>query len=164
MSIRPIIQYGDPVLTAPATHLPTGAELATLVQDLLDTVAAHQGLGLAAPQIGVPARVLVAQVGAIMTPFIDTKIISQTGRVLAEEGCLSLPELRATVPRAEIIELYFRDAQGVVQTQSFSGWTARIIQHEHDHLDGVLYLDRINPIQRSQLVRKWQLNNRRQGR
>jgi peptide deformylase len=159
MAIRPVLRLGDPRLRQRAEPVPEawfgGAELAALIVDLRDTMAARNGAGLAAPQIGVPLRVLIAALQANprypqAEPFEELVLINPqlepvgSTRQRGWEGCLSVPGLRGEVERWQEIRLHWRDATGEPQQQRAQGFKARVLQHECDHLEGVLFPDRLN--------------------
>lgn len=115
-----------------------------IVKKLFQEVETKEAAGIAAPQIGENYRVLLAQVDDKMIAFINPEIISfSLEKELGEEGCLSLPDIWGYVPRAKEILLSFTDIKGKQQEKRFSDWNARVIQHEIDHLEGVLFIDRV---------------------
>jgi peptide deformylase len=144
MSIQPIRLFGDPVLTTRALEVDTfDKELRTLVADLTDTMLEAPGAGLAAPQIGVGLRVFVWDVddelGHLINPTLDLSEELQDG----EEGCLSFPALRYETPRAMRVVAKGFNMHGEPIVVSGSEFLARAIQHETDHLDGILFIDRL---------------------
>ncbi len=144
MSIQPIRLFGDPVLTTPAALVDTfDRELRRLVKDLIDTMNDAPGAGLAAPQIGVPLRVFVwdvdDEVGHLINPTLSLSIELQDG----EEGCLSFPDLRYDTPRSLHVVASGMNMHGEPITIEGSEYLARAIQHETDHLDGILFIDRM---------------------
>lgn len=149
MAIQPIRLFGDPVLRRPAIEVVDfDRELRTLVQDLTDTMLAAPGAGLAAPQIGVGLRVFTwyvdGEVGHLINPRLELSEDTQDG----EEGCLSIPELYLECRRAASVVATGWDMHGEPLSVSGSNMLARAIQHETDHLDGVLFLDRLDSVQR----------------
>jgi peptide deformylase len=155
MSIQPIRLFGDPVLTTPAAEVTTfDKELRTLVSDLTDTMLEAPGAGLAAPQIGVGLRVFVWDVddelGHLVNPTLDLSDEMQEG----EEGCLSFPELRYSTPRAMRVVAKGFTMHGEPITVSGSEFLARAIQHETDHLDGILFIDRLSPEERKAAMKQ----------
>jgi peptide deformylase len=130
-----------------------------LVDDLFETMRAARGVGLAAPQVGVGRRVAVVDVGAEFGPplvLINPRILAASAeREIAEEGCLSIPEIFGDVERAETVALEAWDREGVPYQATVSGYRARAVQHEIDHLDGILFLDRLSAVKRGLLVAKW---------
>lgn len=146
MAIQPIRLFGDPVLTTPATEVHTfDKELRKLVKDLTDTMLEAPGAGLAAPQIGVPLRVFVwdvdEQLGHLINPILDLSVEIQEG----EEGCLSFPELRYNTPRAFRAVAKGFNMHGEPVTVEGTELLARALQHETDHLNGVVFIDRLSP-------------------
>jgi peptide deformylase len=158
MAIRPVLRLGDPRLRQVAVALPLQAigspELAALLDDLRDTMAARDGAGLAAPQIGVALRVVIFGITTNprypeAAPIPETVLINPVltplggARSSGWEGCLSVPGLRGLVPRWERIRYTGLDEQGRPLQREVEGFHARVVQHECDHLDGVLFPDRI---------------------
>ncbi|MEJ3749851.1 peptide deformylase [Actinomycetes bacterium KLBMP 9797] len=156
MTMRPIRLLGDAVLRSPADPVTSfDAELRTLVADLLDTLLGAPGrAGVAAPQIGVSARVFVydadGQVGHVVNPELEVTEEVQGG----EEGCLSIPGLYFETPRAMSATVRGFDQYGEPLTVSGSGFLARALQHETDHLDGRLYIDTLRGDTRRQALRE----------
>ena len=153
---RALRYYGDPVLrqkAAPASSF--DPDLAALVADLFDTMYYEKGVGLAAPQIGVATRVFVVDVedelGRTRRAFVNPVILRREGTATAEEGCLSIPGFREDVKRYAFVEVEARDEAGNPFTLAAEGLLARAIQHELDHLDGTLFIDRLSPIKRKLL-------------
>ncbi|MGH3346443.1 MAG: peptide deformylase [Nocardioides sp.] len=145
MAIQPIRLFGDPVLRQRATEVVDfDLELRTLVSDLTDTMLSAPGAGLAAPQIGVGLRVFTwyvdGHVGHLVNPVLDLSAEEQDG----EEGCLSIPELVFDCTRALSVVARGFDMHGEPVTIEGSDLLARAIQHETDHLDGVLFVDRLD--------------------
>ena len=169
MSIQPIRFFGDPVLTTPAVEVSDfDKELRTLVQDLTDTMIDAPGAGLAAPQIGVPLRVFVWHVdeefGHLVNPSLDLSDELQEG----EEGCLSFPELAYETPRAMRAVARGWNMYGEPITVEGTEFLARALQHETDHLNGVLFIDRLSPELRKQAMRdirqaEWFLSGQESG-
>lgn len=155
MSIQPIRLFGDPVLTTPATPVDTfDKELRKLVKDLTETMQDAPGAGLAAPQIGVPLRVFVwdvdDQLGHLVNPTLDLSEELQDG----EEGCLSFPELRYNTPRAMRAVAKGFNMYGDPIVVEGSEFLARALQHETDHLDGVLFIDRLPEAERKSAMKE----------
>ncbi|MFM8366865.1 MAG: peptide deformylase [Candidatus Nanopelagicaceae bacterium] len=145
MSVQPIRLFGDPVLTSPAAVVTAfDKELRKLVKDLIDTMQDAPGAGLAAPQIGVPLRVFTwdvyDEVGHLVNPILDLSDELQDG----EEGCLSFPELRYNTPRAFRAVAKGFNMYGDPVIIEGTEFLARALQHETDHLDGILFIDRLN--------------------
>ncbi|MEJ0014635.1 MAG: peptide deformylase [Actinomycetota bacterium] len=144
MPIQPIRLFGDPVLTTPASPVETfDKELRNLVKDLIETMQDAPGAGLAAPQIGVPLRVFVwdveEEVGHLINPTLTLSEELQDG----EEGCLSFPDVRFDTPRAFRVLAQGMDMHGEPVTVEGTEYLARAIQHETDHLNGILFIDRM---------------------
>lgn len=112
-----------------------------LIDDLFDTMRVAPGVGLAAPQIGVPLRVIVVEYEEQRYAFINPEIVKQSGQVTDEEGCLSAPHWQGPVTRATHVTLKGRDRDGKEVRVKAEGWLARIFQHEINHLEGTLFLD-----------------------
>jgi len=149
MSIQPIRYFGDPVLTTPASPVTTfDKELRKLVKDLTETMQDAPGAGLAAPQIGVPLRVFVWDVddelGHLVNPSLDLSEEMQDG----EEGCLSFPDLRYNTPRAMRAVAKGFNMFGDPVTIEGTEFLARALQHETDHLDGIVFIDRLSEADR----------------
>ncbi len=149
MSIKPIRLFGDPVLKTPAEPVTDfDAELRKLVADLTDTMHDQNGLGLAAPQIGVSLRVFTyyvdEELGHLINPSLDLSSDDETD----DEGCLSFPGLAYPTKRAQRAVARGFSMHGEPVTIEGSGVLARCVQHETDHLDGILFIDRLDPEQR----------------
>jgi peptide deformylase len=151
-----IIQIGHPILwqTAQSVAEPAGTQTHQLIETLLSTVDRAQGVGIAAPQIAQPYRVFVVEPrpnerypdAPAMEPvtMLNPRIVGTTSTIEPGwEGCLSVPGLRGWVPRAREIEVAYTDRAGREQAQTLTGFIARIFQHELDHLNGLLFLDRV---------------------
>lgn len=159
MALRPVRIYGDPVLRTKAKDVTEFDDtLRRLVEDMFETMAAYQGVGLAANQVGVLQRVFVVEVPvgenervrrAIVNPVLDRAEGSETG----EEGCLSMPGIYEDVKRALRVRVRGQDEHGRPVEIEAEGYLARAIQHENDHLNGVLFTDRLSPLRR-QFLRK----------
>jgi peptide deformylase len=158
--IRPIVKYGTSALQAPSQPVEVFDDaLRTLIDDMIDTMYAAPGVGLAAPQVGVALRVCVIDLsvgkrGGQLITLVNPEFVERDGLQLEEEGCLSVPGFEATVPRPSraVVSGFDRDGQPV--TIEGTGLLARALQHELDHLDGHLFLDRLRGIQRDVIVRK----------
>lgn len=159
MSLHNIILAGTPQLRQPAHAVTTGwfgsKEAKILIEDLFATMKARQGVGLAAPQINVPLRVIVYgfdvnarypdQAPVPLTLMVNPKVIQVSQeKIYLYEGCLSLPEVRGLVPRHEWIEVEAQNEKGTPFQKRYEGFEARIIQHEIDHLEGKLYPERMD--------------------
>jgi peptide deformylase len=161
--IRPILRYGAPLLhemAAPvAPEAIGGPTTSALIQDLLDTLRDAKGVGLAAPQVGVAQRICVVDVSGGRRPDDVLVLVNPTferreGLQLESEGCLSLPGFEATVARPARVRVRHLDREGRPHTMDGEGLLARAIQHEIDHLDGVLFIDRLPAINRRLIVRR----------
>jgi peptide deformylase len=158
--IRPILRYGADVLHAPAE--PVGditADIQQLIDDMIQTMYAAPGIGLAATQIGVPLRLFVCDISVGRNPadlmtFINPEFIERDGMQLEEEGCLSVPGFNATVARPSRAVLKGLSRDGELQTVEGSGLLARCFQHEMDHLEGTVFVDRLRGLQKDLIVRK----------
>jgi len=158
--IRPILKYGDQVLhdAAQAVDAIT-PEIGRLIDDMIETMYAAPGVGLAAPQIGVPLRVFTVDISVGRDPaglmvFINPEFVERDGVQLEEEGCLSIPGFEATVVRPARVVLKGLDRDGAMQQREATALLARAFQHEMDHLDGTLFVDRLRGIKRDIIVRK----------
>ena len=160
--IRPILRYGEASLHIKAAPVERCDDsLRTLLRDMVETMYAAPGVGLAAPQIGVPLRVFVIDVsvgkrGGELIEMINPEFIVCEGMQLEEEGCLSIPGFEATVvrPMRAVVRGFGRD--GSATTVEGTGLLARALQHEMDHLDGSLFVDRLRGIKRDVIIRKVQ--------
>ena len=154
MAVQPIRLFGDPVLRSPAAPVTDfDKELRKLVDDLTDTMREAPGAGLAAPQIGVPLRVFTwyvdGEVGHLVNPSLDLSDDEQDG----PEGCLSFPGMSYPVRRAYGVVAAGQDEHGEPILVEGTAMLARAVQHETDHLDGVLFIDRLDPEQRRLAMR-----------
>ena len=159
MSVCEVRYLGDPVLREMCREVDAvDDDVSALVDDLLETMYAEDGIGLAAPQIGVPMRVFVYDVrddeiepGVLVNP----RLVEATGKQKEVEGCLSIPGLDEVVERSGqvVVEGLNRDGEPV--RIEATGLLSRCLQHEIDHLDGVLFIDRVSPLKRRMLLKKW---------
>jgi peptide deformylase len=146
MAVFPIRQFGDPVLRQKAKPVETVTdEIRKLIRDLTETMRAAPGVGLAAPQIGIPKRVIVWEFEGDSGALVNPEVVEGNGSEVDEEGCLSLPGLSYEVERAERVRVEGTGEDGGKVSFEAYGMKARIIQHEVDHLDGVLFIDRLDP-------------------
>jgi peptide deformylase len=158
--IRPIVRYGDGVLARPAAPVEAVTpEIQTLVDDMIETMYAAPGIGLAAPQVGVPLRVAVIDItggrrGGQVFTLINPVFVEREGMQLEEEGCLSVPGFNATVARPARAVVEALDREGQPQRIEGTGVLARALQHELDHLDGRLFLERLRGLRKSLIVNK----------
>jgi peptide deformylase len=156
MTIRPIRLFGDPVLRAPAELVTRfDADLRALVSDLMDTMLGEPGrAGVAAPQIGVSLRVFVYDADGARGHLINPVLRDPSGTQDDEEGCLSLPGMAFATPRAGSVTATGVDEHGDPLTIVGTGFLARALQHETDHLDGVLYVDTLRGTVRREALRE----------
>jgi peptide deformylase len=158
--IRPILKYGDSTLHERAQVVDAiTSDVDRLIADMIETMYAAPGVGLAAPQVGVPLRIFVVDVSvgrdsAGLHVLINPEFVERDGMQLEEEGCLSVPGFNATVVRPSRAVLKGLDRQGETQQLEGSGLLARAFQHEMDHLDGTLFVDRLRGLKRDLIVRK----------
>ena len=142
-----ILTAGDPVLRQTAAEVTKiDKKLIKLLKDMAETMYAADGVGLAAPQIGVSKRIVVIDVGDGIIEMINPVIVNKEGSVVGGEGCLSVPEYEGEVERAEKVECEFTDRSGKRYLIETNGLLAIAIQHELDHLDGVLFIDKAQTI------------------
>jgi peptide deformylase len=161
MAILPIVTYDDPLLRNEAKPVDElNEEISVLITDMFETMYNSHGVGLAAPQIGKSVQLFVIDadtmteelddeedVGAMV--FINPQILKTAGeKIKMEEGCLSIPDVRDEVTRPDTIVITYRDRHFEEKTEEFSGWVSRVIQHEYDHLKGVLFLDHLSSFRR----------------
>ena len=157
MAVLKVRKYGDPVLRRKAQ--PVGEitpDIRRIVGDMVDTMYDEVGIGLAAPQVGVALRLIVVgdDDGRDAQAVINPVITDRRGEVTAEEGCLSLPGIFAPVTRSEWIRVEARDIHGKPMTMETRGLRARVLQHEMDHLDGILFIDHLDAMARDRIKRK----------
>lgn len=162
----PIVVYGHAVLKKVAADIEEdNPDLQMLIYDLFDTMYHSEGLGLAAPQIGKSIRLFVIdgapvaedepELAGFKKAFINAHIVEKSGeKVPMNEGCLSIPNLREEVKRESHIRIQYLDENRQYHDDVFNGYKARIIQHEYDHLEGILFVDRINPLRKRLLKGK----------
>ena len=161
MTIRPILTAPDPRLQAVSSDVETvDGEIRKLVDDMADSMYAADGIGLAAVQIGVPKRVIVIdldQKDGKKNPraFINPKLLWTSDEVAVfEEGCLSVPEIWDDVERPARIKAEYLDRDGKKQTLEADGMLATCLQHEMDHLNGILFIDHLSRLKRSMVIKK----------
>ena len=158
--IRPILRYGAGVLHAPAE--PVGeitSDIQQLVDDMIQTMYAAPGIGLAATQVGVGLRIFVCDISAgrsssDLLTFINPEFVERDGMQLEEEGCLSIPGFNATVARPSRAVVTGLNRDGESHTVEGVGLLARCFQHEMDHLEGTLFVDRLRGLQKDLILRK----------
>ncbi|MGE3276202.1 MAG: peptide deformylase [Vicinamibacterales bacterium] len=158
--VRPILRHGDSILHAPARPVEAiTPEIETLIDDMVETMYAAPGIGLAATQVGVPLRIFVIDLSVGRDPsglitMVNPEFVEREGMQLEEEGCLSLPGFTATVARPKHAVVRGLNRHGEEQTLEGTGLLARAFQHEMDHLDGCLFVDRLRGIKRDMILRK----------
>ena len=158
--IRPILRFGEPPLQARAADVgELTPDIQKLIDDMIETMYAAPGIGLAAPQIGASLRIFVVDLSLGRKPddlmvFINPEFVELEGMQLEEEGCLSVPGFNATVARPMRAVIRGLDRQGATHTVEATELLARAFQHEMDHLDGKLFLDRVRGIKRDLIVKK----------
>lgn len=143
MALRNIVTLGDEVLRKKCRPVGEVTErIQTLVDDMIETMHDANGVGLAAPQVGVMRRIFVVDIGEGPIVLISPEIIEMSGEQTGEEGCLSLPGKAGTVTRANYVKIKGLDREGNEQVYEGTELLARAFQHENDHLDGILYIDK----------------------
>uniref|UniRef100_UPI0040487CED peptide deformylase n=1 Tax=Algoriphagus sp. TaxID=1872435 RepID=UPI0040487CED len=163
--IYPIVAYGNPVLKKEAEELPEGSGLTQLIQDMYATMDHAHGVGLAAPQINQGVRLFVIdstlmldedeEEKGIRRVFINPILLDEYGDSFGfEEGCLSIPDVRAEIIRPEKLTLEYYDENWNLKEEEFSGMTARVIQHEYDHLEGILFVDYLKGLKKRMIQSK----------
>jgi len=174
--ILPIYAYGQPVLKKMAAPIgPDYPDLATIIANMWETMYHAEGVGLAAPQVGMPIRLFVIDTlqlekedkkdkePGFKKVFINAQMLDETGPEWTyEEGCLSIPNIRGDVVRPPVIRLRYLDDNFQEHEETFSGVNARVIQHEYDHIEGVLFVERLKPLKKRLIQRK--LENIRVGK
>ena len=149
MPLMDIVHYGDPILRKKSKEVKEFKGLNKLIDDMFDTMYEENGIGLAANQVGVDLNLFIIDISNIEDEsesihiFINGEIIDSSGESWFEEGCLSIPDVRLDVKRPEKITFIYQDLNGETHTDEISGLLARAIQHEVDHLNGLLIIDRV---------------------
>jgi peptide deformylase len=158
--VHPVIKFPDPILQRPAEPVTTfDDELRKLADDMFESMYTAHGIGLAAPQIGIPKRLTVIDLSFQKTPedkiaLVNPEVVTKEGKIYEEEGCLSLPDIREKVARAAKVKIRAQDLQGNWFERDADDLLARVFQHEIDHLDGVLFIFRISALKRDFVLRK----------
>lgn len=158
--IREIVKYPEPVLQRPTEKITEfNEELRTLAADMFESMYKAQGIGLAAPQIGIGKRITVIDLSNQKNPedklvLVNPEIVHREGRQVEEEGCLSLPDIREKVVRAAKVRVRAQDLEGNWKELEGTELLARAFQHEIDHLDGVLFLWRLSGLKRDLILRR----------
>lgn len=159
----PIIAYGDPLLRKKALDIPEDyAELETLIANMFDTMYNAHGVGLAAPQIGLSVRLFVVDAAPFAEDdiilkdfrkvFINAQVLEEVGdKWDFNEGCLSIPDIREDISRKESITISYYDENWKQHQETYNGLSARIIQHEYDHIEGKLFTDKLSPLRKAML-------------
>lgn len=172
--ILPIYGYGYPVLKKKAEPItPDYPELAQLLENMWETMYEASGVGLAAPQVGLPIRLFLVdtiqtmeegqEAMGIKQVFINAQKIEEAGPPWSyEEGCLSIPDIRGDVERPPQLRIKYQDENFVEHETVFTGINARVIQHEYDHIDGILFTEHLKPIKKRLIKRR--LENIRKGK
>lgn len=164
MAVREINKYPDPVLrkkTAPVEVIDEGTQ--RLIDDMVETMHAASGVGLAANQVGVSLRLAVIDIGGReegkpkqpLLVLINPEITAQEGSVVADEGCLSIPDYTESVKRSARVKVRAKDRKGTPFEIEAEGLLAKALQHEIDHLDGLLFVDRLSGLKKNIFRRKW---------
>ncbi|MBL4655218.1 MAG: peptide deformylase [Bacteroidia bacterium] len=164
--ILPIIAYGDPVLKKETKELSDNyPNLQKLIEDMFETLQSANGVGLASPQIGKTIRMFIVdgeswdkeKLAGFKKVFINGYIVEEVGDdVIYNEGCLSIPEIREDIERPETIRIQYYDENFEFHDEEYEGLAARIIQHEHDHTDGILFTDHLSSLKKRLLKRRLQ--------
>jgi peptide deformylase len=167
--ILPIVAYGDPVLKRMADEIPENTNLKELLKNMFDTMYEAQGVGLAAPQIGKSIRLFIVDAAPFAEDedeeyqalkdfkkvFVNPVIYEEEGKEWGfEEGCLSIPNIREEVKRKPTIRIEYFDENWKLHNEEVDGVAARIIQHEYDHVEGVLFTDKLSPLKRKLLKKR----------
>jgi len=160
VAVLPIRKYGDDVLRRPAEPVTEiDASLQTLIDDMVDTMYAAPGVGLAANQVGVSKRLAVVDLSVGKRPdelhvFINPEIVEAEGQITEEEGCLSIPDFVEVVTRPERVKLRYLDRNGVEREMWGDGLMARAMCHEIDHLNGTLFVDHLRGFKKDRILKK----------
>jgi peptide deformylase len=158
--VRPIVKYGDPVLHAPSAPVESiDGRVADLVRDMVDTMYAAPGIGLAAPQIAVARRVIVIDLSVgeskdQLITLLNPEFVEREGEQQEEEGCLSIPKYYGSPLRPGRVTVKGLDLEGRERVYTATDLLARAFCHEIDHIDGLLFVDRLSPLKRDLLKRK----------
>ncbi|MCO6463584.1 MAG: peptide deformylase [Saprospiraceae bacterium] len=164
--ILPIYAYGQPVLKKKAIDIDSEySELETLIANMWETMYGAHGVGLAAPQIGLSIRLFIVDTVQVMEEdrkaegikkvFINAQVIEETGDFWAyEEGCLSIPAIRGDVERPAKVRIRYMDEDFQLHDEIYEGLNARVIQHEYDHIEGILFVEKLKPLKKKLIQRK----------
>ena len=169
-SILSILKYGNPILRKPVEDITDFTSLSDLTEQMFNTMYEENGIGLAANQVGWSINLLVLDAANLEEEsdsnpyiFINSKIIKTKGTAIFEEGCLSVPDIRADIERPEAITLQYQDLDQNFHENTFTGLVSRVIQHELDHLQGKLFIDYLPPAKKL-LINKQLLEIAKYGR
>ena len=160
MALRKIVIYGNPVLRMKVSEITEFDDsLQFLAGDMIETMQEAEGIGLAAPQIGESLALCVVnceliEEGNEPKAFVNPVIYDSDGEAMREEGCLSIPDISEEITRAETIKIRYQDLKGNEHDEECECMLARVLQHEVDHMNGVLFIDRISPMRRKLLSKK----------
>ncbi len=173
--ILPVIAYGDPVLRAECEEVEEGTDMTSVLKDMRETMHQASGVGLAAPQVGKSIRLFIVDASPFAEEepeneeeaqnfeilkdfkkvFINPIIEEERGKKWAfSEGCLSIPGIREEVIRENIVKISYFDEEWNFHEEEYTGVAARIIQHEYDHIEGILFTDHLNPLKKRMLKRR----------
>lgn len=153
-----VLYLGEQSLRQPSKTIEhIDEELRTLIRDMFITMDTDKGIGLAAPQIGKNIRLFIVKIDdGVERVFINPQIIATSERQCSyEEGCLSIPKMYASVIRPESVTVQYKDMDGRRKTMEAGGLLARVIQHEYDHLEGILFIDRLSEEERGELIERF---------
>jgi peptide deformylase len=161
MSLRDLHLLGSPALRTRSTEVEAVDEaIRRLIDDLFETMDAAKGVGLAANQVGITTRVAVVEADGHRLTLVNPVLRSPEGKAKSEEGCLSIPDVYADVTRPERIVLEAIDREGQPYVFQAEGLLARAIQHEVDHLDGILFIDHLSPLKRQMLLARYKKDHK----
>ena len=159
MAVLPIVKYGDPLLRKKTELLTDVQAVPGLLEDMFETMYEEAGMGLAANQVGLDMNFAIIDISheeedECPRIIINPEILESFGSNDQEEGCLSIPKIRATISRPEEVLVQYQDLTGKTREERFNGLLARVVQHEVDHLNGVFYIDHLTPVKRSMIDKR----------
>ena len=157
MAVLKVLRYGDPALRRRAAPVDeVTPEVRATIADMTETMYDEVGIGLAAPQVGISLRLVVVadEDGRGVQALLNPAIVDRGGEATGEEGCLSIPGVFAPVTRSAWVKIEAQDMNGRPLALRATGLRARVLQHEIDHLDGILFIDRVDPVTRDRIKRK----------
>lgn len=172
--ILPIYAYGHPILKRKAEDISSGhTDLAVILANMWETMYAAQGVGLAAPQVGLSVRIFIVDTVQILEEekkpegirkvFINARVTDESGDLWPyEEGCLSIPHIRGDVERKQKVRIRYHDENFELREEIYEGINARVIQHEYDHIEGILFVEKLKPLKKKLIQRK--LNDIKTGK